>query len=300
MSARVEILALDAKNCLYRAASAFQELSNEVDGQEIKTGAIYGFLRVLLAAWEEFGGSVIVAWEGGATARRALYPEYKRRKASTSQEQVEFFDSLRRQEYETKHLLQIIGVRQFYADGWEADDVIATVCSRFPDHHVGILSGDRDLLQLVTDRHRLIRPLQKGKIVIETPASIRAEWGVSPVQILDLKALAGDAGDNIPGAPGVGPKTASKLIAEHGGWEEVLRWAKLNVPQKKWHRSLVENEDKVRMSAKLVTLNHKAILIPISPSPEPRRLLSEFSRLGFQSLLRSQNLVALKAMSALT
>lgn len=300
MTARVEILVLDARNALYRAASAFQELSTEIDGEEVQTGAIYGFVRVLLATWQEFGGSVVVAWEGGATMRRALYPEYKRRRSPSGPDQVEFFNSLRRQELETKRLLQIIGVRQFHADGWEADDVIAAICGRFPDHRIGILSGDRDLLQLVTERHQLIRPLQKGKVVVETPESIRAEWGVAPAQILDLKALAGDTGDNIPGAPGVGPVTASKLIAEHGGWEETLKWAKNNEPSKKWHHSLLANEDKVRMSAELVRLNPKVILIPIPPTPEPKRLLGEFSRLGFQSLLRGENLVAIKAMASMT
>jgi DNA polymerase-1 len=304
----MDLLIIDGRHTLWRAASRFGDLSTmDLSGEEQKTGGMYGFLRIILTCWNTFGGMTFVAWDHveGPTARRQMFPDYKGNKTSHDKadddpaviQRREIVKLLREQELGLKQLLPVLGVRQADAPGWEADDVIATLCRRFGgQHRIGILSGDRDLLQLVSDNVSLIRPQPKGEFKLETPAGIRNELGLDPKQVLDMKALAGDASDNIPGARGIGPKTATKLIVEHGGWEEVLRWALSNVPKGKWHQSIVDCADNIRLSAKLVALNYAVPIHMFPAQADGKRAFLALARLKFNSLMadgRRQQLMSM-------
>jgi DNA polymerase-1 len=289
------LLVLDGRHLLWRAASMFGELTAKMDGEEQHTGAIYGFLRIALSTWSRYGGTTIVAWDNPPTARRAIYPDYKHYREiqqkvadGPSLDQTRMIRELmREQEARLRSLLPILGIRQAEAEGWEADDVIASLCRRFGgEHAVGILSGDRDLLQLVTDKVMLIRPMPKGKFKEETPETVAADFGVKPVQILDLKALAGDPGDNVPGARGIGPKTAATLIQECGGWRQALDLAiSTKPPRPRRLQLLVDCAELVRVSAQLVRLNDQLPLRIEPPRRDGRQAFLELTKLKFNSLL---------------
>lgn len=297
MTDPLDLLLVDGRHMLWRAASAFQELvvRDESDGSVIETGAIYGWLNVTLRTWHKFGGIVMVAWDRreGPIERRKLYADYKRK--SISRPEVEqrtpsgrpFIESMNGQELRLKQLLAAFGIRQASSLGWEADDVLATFATRFNGDgmRIGILSGDRDLLQLVTEHTSLIRPGRKQTFDIETPETVKAETGLEPEQILDMKALAGDPGDNVPGARGIGPKIASKLINEHGGWERCLEWAANNPPKYAWHKALITHADNIRLSAQLVALNRSAPLEYIPEARDPKQAYIAMHQLQFQSLM---------------
>lgn len=293
----LDLLLIDGRHMLWRAASVFQELfiRDESDGSVIETGAIYGWLSVTLRTWYKFGGTVLVAWDRreGPIERRKLYHDYKRK--SNTRPEIEqrtpsgrpFIDSMNDQEERLKKLLGHMGIRQASSLGWEADDVLASLTRRFNfnDNRIGILSGDRDLLQLVTPQVSLIRPGKKQAFNVETPETVKAETGLEPYQILDMKALAGDPGDNIPGARGIGPKTAAKLIQEHGGWEQCLEWAANNPPKYAWHKALLVHADNIRLSAQLAALNHNAPLEFIPEGADPKQVYIDMVQLQFQSLM---------------
>lgn len=291
----LDLLILDGRHLLWRAASVFGDLSANVSGEDVRTGGMYGFLRISLACWVEFGGITFVAWDHprGPTTRRMMFDGYKGHRNSDGEssddpsvaQRRQIVEMLREQEAGLRRLLPIIGIRQADAEGWEADDVIATLCSRFKSSKIGILSGDRDLLQLVNENVSLIRPIPRSKFKIETPESVKAELGITPEMVLDMKALAGDASDHIPGARGIGQKTAIKLLLEHGKWHDVLDWAMANKPEKKWHQSLIDSAADVRLSAALVNLN-RAVHIKMYPANQNRRrALLELAKLKFHSLM---------------
>lgn len=297
----VELLLVDGKHLLWRAASVFYDLTVEdvKTGKTQLTGGIYGFLRTLLSTWHRFRGIVIVAWDRpeGPVARRKMYADYKRRPmpepgtktydrvAAERAERELMLEQMIGQEATLKRLLSLLGVRQASAPNWEADDVIATMCERYASNRIGILSGDRDLLQLVSDNVTQIRPQPKGEFKISTPTAVMEEFGVSPVQILDLKALAGDDGDNVPGARGIGPKTAAKLLKEHKTWQQCLTWATTSTQALKVRQTLVEYRPQIQLSARLVALNRRAKLEHIAPARNGRQAFIELAALKFNTLM---------------
>lgn len=295
----LDLFLIDSKHLLWRSASVFAKLGvDDKDGDKIDTGGIYGYLRLALAAWMRFAPTsvTIAAWDlpQGPTARRAMYSEYKRTPHHTpDMSEGETYASkaksmrelMEPQEAKLKQILSLLGVAQATAPGWEADDVLATLCTKFRNQRIGILSGDRDLLQLVTDRITLIRPLTQGKFALETPETVMTAHGVTPVQILDLKAIAGDPGDNIPGARGIGAKGAASLIATHGSWERALDVAIASKADKGIMRKLADAEASVRISAKLAALNRAAKLDWVPKGRDGKRAFLEMSALRFNSLM---------------
>jgi 5'-3' exonuclease len=324
-----ELLLVDARHLLWRAASVFFDLHIEnKDGTTSATGGIYGFLRIAMSTRFRFGGKVIACWDlpEGPTERRKLYDQYKNRpsKPKTDKphaptryapdgitgeynaadrarpqtvEREVMIEQMREQEIVLKRLLSMLGMLQASSRGWEADDVIATLATRHHSHTIGILSGDRDLIQLVTATTQLIRPLPKGLFDVMDPDKVRTDMGITPAQVLDLKALAGDPGDNIPGAKGIGPVTATKLIQEHKTWRQALIWAQTtNSTQTAVAKKLIASEAEIEMSAQLAMLNRKAPLDFIEPAKDAKRVLFEMARLKFTSLLqdgRREQLMAL-------
>ncbi|MCF0133744.1 MAG: DNA polymerase I [Blautia sp.] len=208
-----KILLIDGHSILNRAFYGLPDLTN-TEGKH--TGAVYGFLNIFFRILEEEKPDyVTVAFDLKApTFRHRIYEAYKGTRKGMPEE-------LREQVPLIKEMLKAMRVNMMTLEGYEADDLLGTVAKRSEANGlaVTILSGDRDLLQLVTDKILLRIPKTvKGKTTIEDyyPPQVAEKYGVTPIQIIELKALMGDASDNIPGLPGVGEKTAAKIIAEFG------------------------------------------------------------------------------------
>ncbi|MNO38786.1 DNA polymerase I [compost metagenome] len=242
-----KLILIDGNNIIYRAFFAMPPLTNTA-GQQ--TNAVYGFTTMLLRLIEEHKPThMIVAFDAGKiTFRHEGYEDYKGGRQKTPPELSEQFPML-------KDLLRNLGVPQFEIDGYEADDIIGSI-SREADEagrQVMIVSGDKDMLQLASE-HTTVALVRKGVTEVEMygPKQIRDKYDLTPQQIIDLKGLMGDASDNIPGVPGVGEKTALKLLQQFGSVEGVL--AGTNELKGKMKEKLEEHAGSAIMSKKLATI----------------------------------------------
>ena len=216
MNATPEFLILDGHSLAYRAFHGLP-VENFATSSGQHTNAVYGFVSMLVNVLKDRKPShLVVAFDvSRKTFRSERYPEYKATRAKTPPEfkgQVELI----------KQVLESLNIRVVEADGFEADDILATL-AKACDFPVSIISGDRDSFQLVDERVTILYP-RKGMsdLVLMTPDSIFEKYGVTPVQYRTLAALVGETSDNLPGVPGVGPKTAAKWIAEYGELENIL------------------------------------------------------------------------------
>lgn len=221
---------VDGKNLLWRNADAFSELTTNVDGEEIRTGGMYGFVAGLLRIRSKYRAPVIVAWEGTDNFRLKLWPDYKRKRVEdATPAQEELSREVVASEGRLNELLSHAGVRQYYGVGCEADDVIATLATtlRAKRCEVVIYTGDSDLRQLVGPGITIAAPgFRGGGETLYDVQAVIARYGVRPRQLPDLKALAGDSSDGIPGLPGIGEKTASALVATFGTLKTVIDYAR--------------------------------------------------------------------------
>lgn len=243
-----KLLILDSNSLMNRAFYALPPMNNS-DG--INTNAIYGFVNMLLKMKEEIGpDSIIATFDLKApTFRHKEYAEYKAGRNKMPPELAEQFPII-------KELLKFMGIKIFEIEGFEADDLIGTV-SKFAENNetqVFVVTGDKDALQLASDNTKIVIT-KKG--VSETAIYDRKafidEFEVTPNQFIDVKGLMGDKSDNIPGVPGVGEKTAFKLIKEYGSIEAVLNNID-NIPGKKLKENLEGNVEQAIFSKKLATI----------------------------------------------
>lgn len=279
-----KVLLLDGNSLAYRAFFALPPLTND---QGVHTNATYGFTMMLSKIIEEEKPTkMLVAFDAGKTTfRHESYGEYKGGRQKTPPELSEQFPYIRK-------LIDAYNVKRYELPNYEADDIIGTLARQAEKdgHEVVIVSGDKDLTQLATD-HITVFVTRKGITDIEkyTPAHIEEKYGLTPLQIIDMKGLMGDASDNIPGVPGVGEKTAIKLLKEHGSVEGVYE----NIDQmkaSKMKEKLVANEESARMSKELATIFVEA---PIEVSladldytgANDEALLDIYRELGFKSLI---------------
>ena len=243
-----KLLILDSNSLMNRAFYALPPMNNS-DG--INTNAIYGFLNMLLKMKEEIApDSIIATFDLKApTFRHKEYSEYKAGRNKMPPELVEQFPLI-------KELLKFMGIKIFEVEGFEADDLIGTV-SKFAENNeteVFVVTGDKDALQLASDNTKIVIT-KKG--VSETAIYDRKafidEFEITPNQFIDVKGLMGDKSDNIPGVPGVGEKTAFKLIKEYGAIEDVLKNID-NIPGKKLKENLEGNVEQAIFSKRLATI----------------------------------------------
>jgi DNA polymerase-1 len=308
-----DLLLVDAKNALWRAADAHPELCTEVPGEGmVQTGAIYGFMMIVCRAYRELGGMVVVCWDDwkhGPAERKKMFADYKLRKPekdpAKAAEKRERLESMARQQTRLMEMLQLAGVAQAYSPRWEADDVMATLALRLgADKVTAILTADRDLLQCVReDKHGCVvvaRPQKDGSFVVEDPDGIRAEWGVGVEQWVDFKALVGDTGDNIPGCKGIGPKFAADILRAYGAAEVAIEAAEGAVP---WSLSealrtkVSVGAEKIRLSYRLAQINSSVPVRFLPRKPDKRGLVNALVRLKFKSMLTSSRYVELMEMS---
>ena len=243
-------LIVDGNSLMHRAYHALPLM----DADGTYTNAIYGFLNMLLKVIKEEDVRYIAVCfdEHGPTFRHTAYADYKAGRSATP-------DELRQQFRTIRTLLTDIGVKWFTLMGWEADDLLGTLSLRGGEAGVRplLLTGDRDALQLVDGTTELMFT-RKGisETVLFTPTRVHEEYGFGPEQVTDWKGLAGDSSDNIPGVPGVGDKTAVKLLHQFGTLEEILTHAgevkgKLGEKLQTW-------ADQARMCKELATIRRDA------------------------------------------
>ncbi len=275
------LLIVDGHAYAYRAFHAIREL-RAPDGRP--TNAVFGFVKMLEKMRSALAPAhLIVVWDGGLDAGRvAALPEYKAQRP-------EMPDDLRSQLDGIGSYLAAAGIVSFCGDGVEADDYIACLAraAAEKDWDVVIASSDKDFMQLVSARIGLLNPGDKTGTVW-TREQVVAKAGVEPGQVADWLALMGDAVDNIPGVPGVGPKTAAALLNQFGSAAALL--ARLDeVKSEKLRASLLSSADAVRRNLELVGL--RAVPCEFVPDrlavqpPDREQLRSLFRLWGFNGLL---------------
>jgi len=277
------LLIVDGHAYAYRAFHAIRDLRGP-EGQP--TNAIYGFIKMLdklRAALEP--AHLMVAWDGGlSAARMALLPEYKRQRP-------EMPADLRGQLDEIVQYLAVAGLASARAGGVEADDYIACLARRAAaaGWNVVIASADKDFMQLVSGQIGLWNPNDKMP-VIWTREQVLAKAGVEPAQVADWLALMGDAVDNIPGVPGVGPKTAAELLKQFGSVGGL--YARLDgVKSEKLRAALHSSAAAVERNLRLVQLQEVPCEFrpeQLAVRPADREQLRElFRRWGFRGMMES-------------
>ena len=280
-----KLLILDSNSLMNRAFYAIPPLTN---AEGIHTNAVYGFTNMLIKMREEINPNYIVATfdRKAPTFRHDEYKDYKAGRKRMPDELAEQFPLV-------KEMLSLMAINIFEIDGFEADDLIGTL-SVFAEKQgieVYIVTGDRDALQLATDNVKVVIT-KKGMSEKEIYDKNRMveELGVTPTQFIDVKGLMGDASDNIPGVPGVGEKTAYKLIIEYGSVEKVLENID-NISGKKLKENLTQFSEQAIFSKRLATIFTEVPVdidledIKSKESFDVEALRNLFFRLQFKSLI---------------
>lgn len=296
-----KLLIIDGRNLLWRTSDAFSDLFIVKNDVHIPTGGIYGFLSNLIKIYQRHGGKVVVAWEGKKNFRYKLYPEYKQRP------KVEWYDELLEeindQQRRLKSILRLMGVEQYKAIGCEADDVMATLAAswtRSGENQAIIYTADSDLRQCVDGYTFVVSPQPKGKEIIYAVNDVKEKDGVYPKYIPDLKALAGDVSDNIPGIKSVGNVTAQKLVGSFGTVKNVIKAAKDKNgewPVTDRFRGLVlENKKQIKLYKKITTVLFDAKMRKIKPKRTQKQLRTHLAYYKFRSLMSSNEIFELMNM----
>ncbi len=243
-----KFLVIDGSSLIHRAFFALPPLTTR-KGQH--TGAVYGFLRMFHKLLQDVKPRWVAAAfdKSRKTFRTKLYADYKGQRKPTPPELKEQFPLC-------MEVLQSMGIPALELDDYEADDIIGTFAKKAdPSVEVYIVTGDRDELQLIDDRTRVMYTKRGiSDIKLYDKAAFAEDYeGLVPLQLIDLKGLMGDTSDNIPGVPGVGPKTALKLIGEYGSVENVLEHVE-EVKGKSLKEKLAGNKEQALLSKELATI----------------------------------------------
>src|SRR4051812_41441808 len=282
-----ELFLVDGNNLAYRAFFALPEELATSEG--FPTNALLGFTNMLfklLADYKPKG--VAVAWDTRPVHRHAIAEEgevvYKEGRRPMP-------DLLREQFPYLRPIVEAFGYRNLQFEGWEADDVIATLATRADDAGIRttIVSTDRDAFQLVTANVALMMtPRGVSDVHVYTPQRVEARYGITPLQIPDFIALKGDPSDSIPGIPGIGDKTAGQLIAQYGSLEGVLEHVDELSPAR--GKAIREHADQAR-DAKVLATMRRDLDIDCDPSelvrgaPDRSQLREMFRKFEFRALL---------------
>jgi DNA polymerase-1 len=278
-----KLFLIDGTAFAYRSFFAIRTALTDAEGRP--TNAVYGFARVMLKILREQKPSHIVVMfdAGGETFRHKMYPEYKATRQETPPELKSQFPMMRM-------LVEAFGIPMLCVPGVEADDVIGTLARRAESAGMDavIVTGDKDLLQLINERVTVYDPSKGDSGWWCGPDGVRERFGVGPEGVIDLLALMGDASDNVPGVRGVGEKTACKLLETYGTLDAVYEHA--NELRGKLRENIVACEDSARLSRELVTIDTS---VPLDFEIESARMIGldnaklaeAFAKLSFKSLL---------------
>lgn len=274
---------IDGHSLAYRAFYALPADLATSSGQV--TNAVYGFTSMLIKVLEDLKpDAVIVAFDKGKPEfRMERYADYKAQRKPMP-------DELRDQMDLIHGVLEALDIPIVEEEGYEADDILATLVAKIGDREIYIVTGDRDALQLVDERVRVVAN-RRGitDIVIYDPPKVKERYGVSPEQIVDYLALKGDTSDNIPGIPGIGEKTAAALIGRFGSLDEIYDNLE-EVEGKRWRNALESHRESALLSRELANLRDD---VPVDPSAvadmelvpwEEDKARAVFSALEFKNL----------------
>jgi len=271
---------IDGSSYLYRAYFAIKRLSSPTG---FPTNAIYGFTQMLLKLLKDYQPEhlAMVFDAGRVTFRTGLYPAYKANRA-------EMPDDLRQQVGPIRDLVRAFNIPVVELQGYEADDLIGTLAARWEAQggKVVVVTGDKDLMQIVTEQTTLLDTM---KNVTSSIPQVHERFGVGPDRVIDILGLAGDTSDNIPGVPGVGEKTAIKLIQQFGSMDSLLeRTAEVSG---KVGEKLREFSEQARLSRTLATIIRDVPyeLHPnelVAQEPDTARLNDLFKLYGFHTLIK--------------
>jgi DNA polymerase-1 len=278
-----ELFLVDGNNLAYRAFFALPEELATTEG--FPTNALLGFTNMLFKLLSDYRPKgVAVAWDTRAVHRHELSEDYKsdrRPMPDLLGEQFPYF----------RPIVEAFGYRNLEFEGWEADDVIATLATDANEQGIRtvVVSTDRDAFQLVTDNVVLMMtPRGVADVNVYTPDRVEARYGIRPDQIPDFIGLKGDTSDNIPGVPGIGDKTAGQLIAQYGSLEEVIEHTDELSPARR--KNITEHAEQARRSKELATMRRdlelncdpaELVLLP----PDRSELREMFRRFEFRNLL---------------
>ena len=275
---------IDGSGFIFRAYHALPPLTRKSDG--LPVGAVSGFCNMLFKIIEDQKGSnapthlVVVFDAKGKTFRSDIYPEYKMNRPPAPEDLVPQFPL-------TRDATRAFGLACIEQEGFEADDIIATLAIKARDAggHVTIVSSDKDMMQLVGNGVEMFDAMKNKRIGTE---QVEEKFGVGPNRVIDVQSLAGDSVDNVPGAPGIGVKTAALLINEYGDLDSLLERAS-EIKQPKRRETLIENADQIRTSRELVTLKTDMEMDCLLDdfevqAPDPEVVLKFLSEMEFRTM----------------
>jgi DNA polymerase I len=282
-----ELFLVDGNNLAYRAFFALPEELATTEG--FPTGALLGFANMLFKLLSDYRPKdVAVAWDtrpvhraAQAEAADVVYKEGRRPMPDLLREQFPHF----------RPIVEAFGYRNLEFEGWEADDVIATLATRADEEGIKtcVVSTDRDAFQLVSENVCLMMtPRGVSDVNVYTPERVEARYGIRPDQIPDFIGLKGDTSDNIPGVPGIGDKTAGQLVAQYGSLEGVLEHVDELSPARK--KNLTEFADQAR-AAKVLATMRRDLELDVDPAelvlapPDRAQLRETFRQFEFRALL---------------
>jgi DNA polymerase-1 len=278
-----ELFLVDGNNLAYRAYFALPEELQTTDGQP--TNALLGFTNMLFKLLSDYRPrGVAVAWDTRPTHRTEIAETYKEGRRPMP-------DLLREQFPHFRPIVEAFGYRNLEFEGWEADDVIATLATRADEAGIRtcVVSTDRDAFQLCSENVCLMMtPRGVADVHVYTPERVELRYGVRPDQVPDFIGLKGDTSDNIPGIPGIGDKTAGQLVAQYGSVEEVIAHADELSPAR---AKAVREHAEQALASKLLATMRRDLALDVEPtglvsSPPDRSTLKEiFRRFEFRGLL---------------
>src|ERR1700743_355930 len=280
------VFLVDGSSYIFRAYHALPPLNRKSDGLQVK--AVLGFCNMLWKLLRDMPEDnrpthlAIIFDKSEITFRNKLYPDYKAHRPPAPDDLIPQFSLIR----DAVRAFDLPCLEQI---GFEADDLIATYARLATERGATttIVSSDKDLMQLVTDKVVMYDTMKDRRIGIP---EVIEKFGVPPEKVVEVQALAGDSTDNVPGVPGIGVKTAAQLIVEYGDLEQLLFRA-TEIKQPKRREALIENAEKARISRKLVLLDDKVDLdVPLDDlavhEPDARKLIAFLKAMEFSSLTK--------------
>ncbi|MBE2889467.1 DNA polymerase I [Geobacter anodireducens] len=271
---------IDGSSYIYRAYFAIRHLSSPAG---FPTNALYGFTQMLLKVIKDHhpGRLAVIFDKGRTTFRTEIYPDYKANRAAMPDDLVPQIGPI-------KEMVRAFSIPVLELEGYEADDIIGTIARRCEEQGLEavVVTGDKDLMQIVSDRIRLLDTMKDR---VSGIPEVVERFGVGPGQVIDILGLAGDTSDNIPGVPGIGEKTATKLIQEFGSLDALLERA--GEVKGKTGERLREFAEQARLSRRLATIVRDVPLdfdldaFAVAPA-DNRRLAELFKEYGFTTLMK--------------
>lgn len=281
-----KVVLVDGNNLLFRSYYATAYTGNIMRNRDgFPTNGLYGFVNMInKIVAEENPKYMMVAFDIGKTFRHEKYKDYKGGRRETPED-------LKVQFPIAKKILTAMGIKYLECEGYEADDIIGTIsswCDKDPEYEALIVSSDKDLLQLISDE-TVVKLLKPKDYIMMDKATFIQTYGFEPIKMIDLKALMGDASDNIPGVKGIGEKTAIKLLTQYGSLDGI--YENIDNIKGSTHEKLVTGSEDAYYSKELVTIYREVPLNITSDdllygNENTNELIQLYNELNFYSLLK--------------